>query len=325
MQITLFVPDLGSACANHPLQRRLPVLETLFTRARTQPARGDSVILAEIFDLAATEFAPAPFMRLADSGQRDSGFYFCADPVHLAPDRDQLLMLPLSVMQVQMEEAATLAETFNHMYEAEGYRLETPQAGRWYLRYPAVLNCITHEPAKVAGQAVFDFMPSGKDGSRLKQLMNEIQMLFFEHPVNLAREAAGKPAINSLWLWGGGYLPEEAIPEKTIKTPKHVVTNMPLVAGLARFAGSECTSWPSKSPFSKYSGDVLIGINSEGERGMAPLEEQLAVPLLHALRHGQISEAILYPGNKQGYRVTQSSLRRFWRRRRPLSEILGTA
>ncbi|MGH8413537.1 MAG: hypothetical protein ACRESX_02285 [Gammaproteobacteria bacterium] len=274
--------------------------------------------------MTAEQFAPAPFMRLADSSQRDSGFYFCADPVHLAPDRDQLVMLPLSVMQVQMAEAVVLAATFNHMYEAEGYRLETPKSGRWYLRCPAVLNCITHESVKVAGQTVFDFMPSGEHGARLRQLMNEVQMLFFEHPVNQAREVAGKPAINSLWLWGGGCLPQEPVLEKLIKAPEQVVTNMPVLVGLARFAGSGYISWPSGLAFQMDSERMLAGINIEGETEMLLLEEQFAAPVLHALRQGQVGEVIIYPGNKQGCRITQPSLRRFWRRRRPLTQILGT-
>ncbi|MGH8397082.1 MAG: hypothetical protein ACRETA_02400 [Gammaproteobacteria bacterium] len=271
-----------------------------------------------MFNLKVTEFSPAPFMRLADTGQRDSGFYFCADPVHLAPDRDQLVMLPLSAMQVQMVEAAGLAETFNHMYEADGYRLETPNTEHWYLRCPAALNCITQEPAKVEGQAVFDFMPSGEHGMRLRQLMNEVQMLFFEHPVNQAREAAGKPAINSLWLWGGGCLPG-----KPIHGPERVVTDLPALAGLARYAESDCINWPTKLSFPTDSERMLVGMKLVKEADMRLLEEQFAAPVFRALRLGQVDELIIYPGNRQRYRVTRSSLRRFWRRRRYLPKMLG--
>lgn len=318
MQITLYVPGLTPLCAKYSLRQELPALETLFVRSRAQPALDDRAIVAGIFNLAVTEFSPAPFMRLADTGLRDSGFYFCADPVHLAPDRDQLVMLPLSVMQVQMAEAAGLAETFNHMYEADGYRLETPNTLRWYLRCPAALNCITQEPAKVEGQAVFDFMPSGEHGMRLRQLMNEVQMLFFEHPVNQEREAAGKPAINSLWLWGGGCLPE-----KPIQGPERVVTDLPALVGLARYAGSDCISWPSHLVFPTDSERMLVGIKLENETEMRLLEEQFAAPVFRALQLGQVNELNIYPGNQQRYRITRSSLRRFWRRRRYLSEILG--
>ncbi|MGA9852357.1 MAG: hypothetical protein WBR15_05440 [Gammaproteobacteria bacterium] len=317
MEITLFIPDLVSLCADSAIQQRLPALEILFARARTQAVLDNNAILAEIFGIRAEEFFVAPFMRLADTRQRDRGFYFRADPVHLAPDRDQLVMLPLQMLQVQTEEAGALAETFNRTYEADGYLLETPEPERWYLRCPAPLSCMTHAPARVTAQPVFDFMPAGKDGTRLRQLMNEVQMLFYEHPVNQVREAAGKPAINSLWFWGGGCLPETPV-----KGPEKVVTNIPLVTGLTWFNGSRCGSWPAQLDFSADTGKTLIGINLAMEMEVTRLEEQLAVPLLRGLRQGDISEVIAYPGNGYSYGVVPSGLRQFWRRRRPLSEIL---
>jgi len=37
-----------------------------------------------------------------------------------------------------------------------------------------------------------------------RTLLNEIQMLLFNHPINQQREARNLPMINSGWLWGGG-------------------------------------------------------------------------------------------------------------------------
>ena len=38
-------------------------------------------------------------------------------------------------------------------------------------------------------------------------LLNEIQVLLHQHPLNAARRARGLTPVNSLWLWGGGRLP----------------------------------------------------------------------------------------------------------------------
>ena len=316
MLITLFVPDLNALCADTAMERRWPALETLFARSHMQPAQDINGILSDIFGLT-EEFAVAPFMHLADTGERDAEFYFRADPVHLAPDRDQLVMLPLSVLQVQMEEARALAETFNRTYGAEGYRLETPYPERWYLRVPMPLRCVTHEPAKVAGGSVFECMPQGEDGRRLRQFMNEVQMLFFEHPLNQAREMSGKPAINSLWFWGGGRLPETPI-----TGPDRVWSDISLVTGLARFAGSDCLAWPGRLDITSESGKQLIAINCTTDEELTQLEKQVAVPLLRALRQTQIRELLIYPGNRKSYRITFALLKRFWRLRRPLPDIL---
>jgi len=318
MSITLLIPSLSGLHTDIAAQRRYPVLETLFARSKAQPAAVLYDELAKLFGLP-TGFGVAPFMRLADTGERDAGFYFRADPVHLAPDRDQLVMLPLSVLQVQAEESQALAETFNRTYAAEGYRLEIPHPERWYLRVPAPLKCVTHEPEIVAGRSVFEFMPEGKAGQPLRQLMNEIQMLFYEQPVNLAREAAGRPSINSLWLWGGGNLPEAPIIR-----PGRVLTDIPLVAGLALFADSDYTVWTGILDKRLESEEQLIAIDCTTDSELMRIEEQLAVPLLRELRNGQIEALVIYPDNQCCYRITRAALHQFWRRRRSLADILRT-
>ena len=45
--------------------------------------------------------------------------------------------------------------------------------------------------------------------------MNEAQMILHTHPVNAEREARGMPAVNSVWLWGGGTLPAITPPSYT--------------------------------------------------------------------------------------------------------------
>ena len=112
MQLTLFLPDLVTASASASISR-MPALETLLARAdaRGAPQQGDLGVLAEIFRLPLDSLTVAPFTRLADTGKRDDGVYFRADPAHLAADRDQLVMLPQSLLQVQPQEASALAET----------------------------------------------------------------------------------------------------------------------------------------------------------------------------------------------------------------------
>ena len=66
------------------------------------------------------------------------------------------------------------------------------------------IDCSTQPPDAVVGHDVHDFMPSGRDGARIRSLMNEIQMLLHEHPVNLRRERARQLPVNGWWLWGFG-------------------------------------------------------------------------------------------------------------------------
>lgn len=314
---TLLIPDLASASAT---VGRLPALETLCACAHAGDVPRSNLLdlLADIFGMPTTNLAMAPLTHLADTGTRDNAYYFRADPVHLAADRDQLVMLPLSALQVQPDEGSMFSQTFNHMYGAEGYWLETPHPERWYLRSPVSFRCVTHDPALVVGQSVFELMPSGEDGQRLRRLMNEVQMLLHEHPLNQAREKHCCTAINSLWIWGGGRLPESPAVGCI-----GVRTDSPLVAGFARFAGSQCHGWPAGLDVPSVTVPQLVAVRCTTAAEITTLEERVAAPLLEALRRGNASGILIYPGNGRSYRATPASLRKFWRRRRPLVGLLG--
>ncbi|MPN46698.1 hypothetical protein SDC9_194295 [bioreactor metagenome] len=73
---------------------------------------------------------------------------------------------------------------------------------------------------------------SGKE-SRLTRWLNEVQMFLHGHPVNARRQAEGKPAINSLWLWGGGTLPAlQAAAWSAVSTSNPLATGLALASGI---------------------------------------------------------------------------------------------
>ena len=62
--------------------------------------------------------------------------------------------------------------------------------------------------------------------------LTEAQVVLHTHPWNEQRTAAGKRAINSLWFWGGGELPQ------AVHTPHaQVRSREALLQALARAAG----------------------------------------------------------------------------------------
>jgi len=282
--------------------RRLPALETLLSRADVQPAPDDGInaLLAQLFGLTSPELPVGPLTRLADGGAPDAGYWLRADPVNLVADRDRLVMLPLNLLDIQMHEAQALAERINGTYETDGIRLETQEPSRWYLKLPDSPICRTRDPGDIAGGPVLDYMPDGPDAARVRRLMNEIQMLLHEHPVNQAREAAGMPLINSVWLWGGGRLPDALT-----RAPKSVVTDMPLVRGLAMHAGSDCLPWPATPGALTEGGSELFAFSGGDTRSLAAIETEFAEPALAQLRLGNLEEITLYCGTR-GYRITRS-------------------
>lgn len=314
MSLTVLISDPQfSSCP------RLPALEKLLSRADVQPAPegGLGGMLAQLFGLQATTLPIAPLTRLADGGTRDAEFWLRADPVNLVADRDRLLMMPLETLDIQKQEAQALADHINRTYQADGMKLEVLRPSRWYLHVPENPECSTHDPADIAGGPVLHFMPDGPDAARLKRLMNEFQMLLHEHPVNQAREAAGMPPVNGIWLWGGGRLPDMP------RVPQGVITDMPLVRGLAMCAGSECRQWPITFDSLTASSTNLLALTGGDAQALARIETGFAQAAVELLRRGELSDITVYCGGSHVYRVTRGTLRRVWRRRRPLADLVG--
>jgi hypothetical protein len=55
----------------------------------------------------------------------------------------------------------------------------------------------------MAEMKLSDWWPQEDSLREWRRLLNEIQMVWHEHPVNLARAERGEVPINSLWLFGG--------------------------------------------------------------------------------------------------------------------------
>ena len=306
MTLTVFIPDF-ERCYSAAGSPRLPALERMLARGRKLEPRSPAEFLAPLFGLEPRQLVPAPFMRLADGGNADGACWFSAGFVHLAPDRDQLVLMPESLLQVRSEEAASLAAAFNAMYGAEGWKLELMDQARAYLRCPEPVDAATHEPETIAGQPVFEHMPIGAGAVKLRQLMNEIQMLFHTHAVNTTREEAGQPLINSLWLWGGGLLPKPGELHASVK----VMSDLPLARGLAMWAGVK----PEAPAIDEVQPDHLVALEAVD---VVSLESDWFAPLFAQLKSGKFKELSVYLGGAGIFELDSTAARRFWRRTRPL-------
>src|SRR5690606_32431554 len=65
---------------------------------------------------------------------------------------------------------------------------------------------VSASPSLVSITSVNDWWPQDMAGRPWRRLVNEIQMRWFEHPINRARYQQGLLPVNSLWLFGGGRL-----------------------------------------------------------------------------------------------------------------------
>ena len=62
----------------------------------------------------------------------------------------------------------------------------------------------TQPPHDIAEQPIADYLPTGEQEDRIRELMDRSRSLFAEHPVNIRRKEKGLRPATQIWLWGQG-------------------------------------------------------------------------------------------------------------------------
>jgi 2,3-bisphosphoglycerate-independent phosphoglycerate mutase len=68
-------------------------------------------------------------------------------------------------------------------------------------------DTVTTPPHDVPDRPAADYLPRGTGAEVLRGLMEAGSRAVADHPVNVARKAAGKAPANAIWLWGQGKAP----------------------------------------------------------------------------------------------------------------------
>jgi 2,3-bisphosphoglycerate-independent phosphoglycerate mutase len=100
-------------------------------------------------------------------------------------------------------------------------------------------------PHDVKGAAVKEVLPKAqtaeaeKDAQLLRNLIAESRNILPNHPVNIARQKAGKNPGNLIWPWGGGKKPSMPTLKEKFGVKSAVISAVDLVKGLGCYAGME--------------------------------------------------------------------------------------
>ena len=208
----LLVPGLlGPAPRGAAALPRLPNVERVLARGERRD--GPASYVAALFELfgqpvSVDEDMPsAALCHARETGKAADDWVLHADPVHLRPDQDRLLLFDAGILDLEAEEAAALADCFNGHFAADGLRIEAPTPGRWYLRCAEPPGVCTTTLDEVTGRNLDPYLPTGPRARFWRGVLNETQMLFHDHPVNAARISAGREPVSGIWLSGGGRMP----------------------------------------------------------------------------------------------------------------------
>jgi hypothetical protein len=132
-----------------------------------------------------------------------NAYWLYAAPVHLVLQRDTFSLAEPVPLPMDAAEADALTAALNKHFAADGKRFFWHE-NTWFLRLNANPNIQTTAPKVALNRNINACMPTGEGATQWASFTNELQMLLFEHPINIAREAKKLPAINSVWCYGGG-------------------------------------------------------------------------------------------------------------------------
>lgn len=279
---------------------------------------------------AAADEAPlAPYMLRADGGDPGTATWACVQPVHVRIAHDHLVLIDPASLDLSDDEAGALLAVARPLIEELGVRIEAPRPARWYLSGDGFGTLAGASPLRASGRNIEIWLPheahSGERSRAWMKLQNEVQMAWFEHPVNEAREARGLPAVNSIWFHAQGAV-------QPVRSPfARVLSDAAATRGLALTAGVEVDAPPASfgALQSATTGITLVELDpfsapyieqdwARWNDAFAALQTDWFAPALAALQSGELSELGLTLCGDTGsvtLTVTRGDLRKFWRRR----------
>jgi hypothetical protein len=251
------------------------------------------------------------------------GSWCLAQPVHFAAGLDHLRLAPLAQAAPTEDEASALGALVGSHFATDELSVAAFVQGGWLLRFARSIECSTQPPDAVVGHNVRDFMPAGRDGARIRSLMNEIQMLLHEHPVNQRRERARQLSVNGWWLWGFG--------EATGGTSTESVGRWSLrsddrwLHAIWHALGSDAGRFTAVAGDSLH-GDTCIALSQppteRAEDSLISVDEGLLSMLASNVRAGTLQSLDLLAGSTT-LRIESLARLQFWRRPSDLSRWLA--
>jgi hypothetical protein len=252
---------------------------------------------------------------------------------------DHLVLIDPASLELSDDDAATLLALARPLIEELGVRIEAPQPSRWYLSSNEFSTLAGASPLRASGRNIEIWLPheahSGERSRAWMKLQNEVQMAWFEHPVNEAREARGLPAVNSIWFHAQGVarpvtspfarVLSDAAATRGLALAAHAAVGAPaqsfaqMLQAQAHAAGASTDARSATlvelDPFSTpYISQDWANWNT----AFAALERDWFAPALAALEAGELAELGLTLCGDTGsvtLAVTRGDLRKFWRRR----------
>ena len=160
------------------------------------------------------------------------------EPVHIHAARDHLVLTSTEILDLRQDEADALFDSVKDIFEEMAVAIYRPTTSRWFIESPSLQSLSTVSTEQAQGRNIDHWMPidttTAGVARQWRKWQNDIQMIWFNHPVNEARASEGMLAINSIWISGIGSL-SRIQPNQQLQEAKALHSTDSCLSVLARY------------------------------------------------------------------------------------------
>lgn len=263
----------------------------------------------------------SPLMRVMDIPPQ-TGTWFVLQPVHIHIARDHLVLTDPRRLALSEAESRALFDIASPLFHEAGKRITYGDTGTWFVEAGDWAGLETSSPDAASGHNIDIWMPKGPGERDWRKVQNDVQMHWFNHPVNEEREERRQKPVNSVWLWGG--------PSRNSEAPQRPYDKTFNLSGWMRafrqFAPNHAHAVDADGIVPLLEKQNLLVLDNLLEAalsndwgrwldGMRQLDEEWFAPLLQALKSGKLDRISLittHDSRISRFTATRSSLRKFW-------------
>jgi hypothetical protein len=270
------------------------------------------------------------------------GTWFIVNPAHIQISHSHLMLGDTRQLGLDAADSRALFETARACCEEAGHALLYGAPDTWFLRADEWEGIQTASPDAAVGMNLTDWVPAGPQSRAFRKLQNEVQVSWYTHPVNAARESRGQAPINSIWPWGAASVAAEHA-QKLVARAAGKLAPRPLVSTYAAPGWLDALADQRLDDLNGILAKLSAGKPASGDEAegghmlvcggaaapaiaadwhgwlqiMHHYEEALFAPLLTALKQGRIKSLRLVLSHRDGHldtTTTPMAQRKFWRR-----------
>ncbi len=178
-------------------------------------------------------------------------------------------MADFTAGHISTDESRRLVASLNDELGESGLRFHAGVSYRNLLVIsdPETLEAVCAPPHDIPGEIASDYLPKGRGGRRLREIMERGAEIVSRHEVNRARQQRGEPPATDIWLWGQGLVPILPRFRQRFGVRGAVIAAVDLIRGLGKLVGWPIVEVPGAT------GYIDTDYGAKGRAAAAALDE----------------------------------------------------